>query len=262
LPVSGRQDRFIADATEGNGVQEARPPLVKDAPWGWPAPPEDCRRILIVGAGGFGREVLQWARHAWPSMSGRIAGFLSADAQALDGHAATLPILGSPDAFQLQPGDGLVLAIGIQGVRRLVAEKLAARGARFLTLIHPSAIVADSAVIGAGTVICPYAVVSDAVRLGQFVLVNYHASLGHDASAGDFAILSPYAALGGRARVADDVFLAMHAAVGPGVAVGQSSAVAAGSVSLHDVPGHSLVFGVPGRNVAFLRQPPSVVADS
>jgi sugar O-acyltransferase (sialic acid O-acetyltransferase NeuD family) len=245
--VSGRQDRFIADATEGNGVQEARPPLVKDTPWGWPAPPENCRRILIVGAGGFGREVLQWARDAWPTMSERIAGFLSADAHVLDGHAATLPILGSPDAFELQRGDGLVLAIGIQGVRRLVAEKLAARGARFLTLIHPSAIVADSAVIGAGTVICPYAVVSDAVRLGQFVLVNYHASLGHDALAGDFSVMSPYSALGGNAVVGADVFLAMHVTVGPNVRVGDNSALSANTCLLNDAPRGSLVFGVPGR---------------
>jgi sugar O-acyltransferase (sialic acid O-acetyltransferase NeuD family) len=252
LSVSGRQDRFIADATEGNGVQEARPPLVKDAPWGWPAPPEDCRRILIVGAGGFGREVLQWARHAWPTMSVRIAGFLSADAHALDGHAATLPILGSPDAFKLQPGDGLVLAICIQGVRRLVAEKLAARGARFLTLIHPSAIVADSAVIGAGTVICPYAVVSDAVRLGQFVLVNYHASLGHDAQAGNFAVLSPYATLGGAASIGDDVFLGLHASLAPAVKVGSKSKVSANSTALKDSPEASLIFGVPGRHVALL----------
>ena len=208
--------------------------------------PDACERIIIVGAGGFGREVLQWARHAWPEHTGRIAGFLSEDPHALDGHAATLPILGSPADFELRPGDGLVLAIGIRGVRREVAERLAARGARFLTMIHPTAIVADTAVIGAGTVICPYAVVSDAVRLGRFVLVNYHASLGHDASAGDFAVLSPYATRGGYAAVGSDVFLGLHAAVGPSVRVGSGSVVAANSCALSDVSEGQLVHGVPG----------------
>ena len=209
--------------------------------------PDACERIIIVGAGGFGREVLQWARHAWPEHTGRIAGFLSEDPHALDGHAATLPILGSPADFELRPGDGLVLAIGIRGVRREVAERLAARGARFLTMIHPTAIVADTAVIGPGTVICPYAVVSDAVRLGRFVLVNYHASLGHDASAGDFAVLSPYATLGGGACVANDVFLGRHASVGPGKRLGAGSVVSSNSVALVDVPEGCLVYGVPGR---------------
>jgi len=171
----------------------------------------------------------------------------------LDGHGPTLLILGSPDSLEPRPSDGLVLAIGIRGVRRQVAERLAARGARFLSLVHPSAIVADTAVVGPGTVICPYAVVSDNVRLGRFVLVNYHASLGHDASAGDFTILSPYATLGGAARIEADVFLALHVAVGPGVTVGARSSVAAGTVALHDVPAESLVFGVPGRHVSHVQ---------
>jgi len=198
-------------------------------------------------AGGFGREVLQWARDAWPGDSGKIVGFLSDDSHVLDGHPGTLPILGSPDTFEPQPTDGLVLAIGIRGVRREVAEQLAARGARFLTLIHPTAIVADTAVIGPGSVICPYAVVSDAVRLGRCVLVNYHASLGHDAEAGDFAVLSPYATLGGKAAIGADVFMALHSTVGPAVCIGSDSAVAANSCALEDVGSQNLTFGVPGR---------------
>jgi sugar O-acyltransferase (sialic acid O-acetyltransferase NeuD family) len=213
-----------------------------------PSPsPAECTRILIVGAGGFGREVLQWARHAWPEHAQKIAGFLSADPTKLDGHATNLPILGSPEDFEPQPTDGLLLAIGIPRARRQVAEQLEARGGRFLTLIHPTAIVADTAEIGPGTVICPYAIVSDAVRLGRFVLLNYHASLGHDAQAGDFAVLSPYATLGGAAKVEAEVFLGLHASVGPGRTMQAAASVAANSSALQDVPAESLVYGVPGR---------------
>jgi sugar O-acyltransferase (sialic acid O-acetyltransferase NeuD family) len=228
-------------------VTEHNTPLMKDLT------PADCDRIIIAGAGGFGREVLQWARHAWPEHAGKIVGFLSEDPTKLDGHAATLPILGSPDDFEPRPGDRLVLAIGIPRVRREVAERLEARGANFLTLIHPTALVAPTAQIRTGTIICPYAIVSDNVRLGRFVLVNYHASLGHDAKAGDFAVLSPYATLGGGARIENDVFLALHAAVAPAVTVGRASAVAAGSVALRDTPDQSLVLGVPGKHVAHVR---------
>lgn len=209
--------------------------------------PADCERIIIVGAGGFGREVLQWARHAWPEHVSKIAGFLSEDPDKLNGRPTSLPILGSPDDFKPQPSDGLVLAIGIPQVRREVAERLEARGARFLTLIHPTAIVVNTAQIGTGTVICPYAIVSDAVRLGRFVLVNYQASLGHDSVAGDFAVLSPYAALGGCAAVGPDVFLAIHVTVGPNVMLGAATIVSANSSALTTTPADSFVFGVPGR---------------
>lgn len=209
--------------------------------------PQDVSRILIVGAGGFGREALHWARDAWPHRAALVAGFLSENAAILAGHDCPLPVVSDPATFDPQPGDALVMAIGIPGVRRRVAEDLLARGAEFLTLVHPTAIVAPTATIGTGSVICPGAIVSDSARLGRFGLVNYHASLAHDAAAGDFAVLSPYATLAGGARIAEDVFLGLHASVGPSVSIGPRSKVAANSCALADVPADSLVLGVPGR---------------
>lgn len=204
-------------------------------------------RIIVVGAGGLGREVLQWARDAWPEDAERIAGFLSADPGILQGHAAAPPIVGDPADFVPRPGDGFLLAIGIPGVRRRVAERLLARGAEFLSLVHPTAVVAATAAIGTGSIICPHAIVSDAARLDRFTLLNYHASVAHDAATGAFAVFSPYATLGGGASVGEDAFLGLHASVGPGIAVGERSKVAANSCALADVPPDSLVHGVPGR---------------
>ncbi len=210
-------------------------------------PPPDVSRLLIVGAGGFGREVLQWARDAWPADNRRVCGFLSADADNLVSHEDAPPVIADPATFVPEPHDGLLLAIGIPGVRRHVAETLLARGARFVTLIHPSAIVAPTAAIGPGSIVCPAAVVSDAAAVGRCVLVNYHASIAHDSSVGDYAVLSPYAALAGGARVSEDCFLAMHATVGPTVTLGPRTKVAANSCALRDAPADSLVHGVPGR---------------
>lgn len=211
------------------------------------APLSSVSRIIIVGAGGFGREVLQWVRDAWPEHVGMIAGFLSADADLLDGHECGLHVITDPECFHPQPGDGLLLGIGIPGVRRRVAESLVRRGARFLSLVHPTAVVARTASVGAGAILCPFTVVSDAATIGTCALLNYHASVAHDARAGDYAVLSPYATLGGEARIGDDVFLGMHASVGPGRRVGDRSKVSANSCALSDVPPDSLAYGVPGR---------------
>lgn len=237
------------NATHGNGVQATNTPLRKGLSgaadrFGLPA---DCRRILVVGAGGFGREVLQWARDAWPDHAGRIAGFLSADDRVLDGFDSYPPIVCTPNAYVAAPGDKLLLGIGVPYVRRQVAESLLARGVEFLTLVHPTALVAASATIEHGAILCPYAIASDSCRVGRFVIMNYHSSLGHDASAGDFAVLSPYATLGGHAHVAEDVFLGLHASVGPGKTVGERTKVSANSCVLSCAPGDALVFGVPGR---------------
>ena len=207
------------------------------------APPV-CRRVVIVGAGGFGREAWRWAHDAWGVTGPVLAGFLDAKPEAGAGLA---PILGDPATFIPSPGDGLLLAIGIARVRRSVAEGLVARGGRFVSLIHPTAVIAPAAVLGEGTIVCPQAIVSDAAVTGRCVLVNYHASLAHDASAGDYAVLSPYAALAGNAHVGEDVFLGMHASVGPGRRLGDRCKVSANSAALTDAPPDSLIYGVPGR---------------
>jgi sugar O-acyltransferase (sialic acid O-acetyltransferase NeuD family) len=210
-------------------------------------PSPSVARILVVGAGGFGREVVQWVRGAWPAHGARLAGFLSSDSQTALAGACPLPIIASPSDYEPRPGDGLLLAIGIPETRRRVAESLENRGGVFLTLIHPTAIVASTASIGSGSILCPYSIVSDSARVGRHVLLNYHTSLGHDASAGDFAVLSPYATLGGNAHIDEDVFLGLHASVGPGKRVGARSKVSANSCALSDAPPDSIVFGVPGK---------------
>jgi sugar O-acyltransferase (sialic acid O-acetyltransferase NeuD family) len=237
--------------THGNGVQRANTPPMEDSSrrarrFDLPA---DCHRILIVGAGGFGREVLQWARDAWPDQASLIGGFLSDDLQRLNGFSTGVGILSGVGSYEPIAGDYLLLGIGVPYSRRRVAEQLLARDARFLTLVHPRAIVAPTASIGLGSIICPFAIVSDSAVLGRFVLANYHASFGHDASAGKYAVLSPYATLGGGARVEDEVFLGLHASVGPGIAVGPRSKVSANSCVLSATAADSLVYGVPGRVV-------------
>jgi len=211
--------------------------------------PADYERIVIVGAGGFGREVLQWARHTWPHETAKIAGFLSADPRVLEGHATAVPMLGSPADFVPGPRDAFLLAIGIPGVRRSVVKSLLRRGARFLSLVHPTAVVADSASIGTGSIICPFAVVSDAARVGAYAILNYHSSIAHDSTTGDFTVMSPYATIAGQAHVGEESFLGLHASVGPRVRVGDRCKVSANSVVLHDAAAGSVVFGVPGRTM-------------
>ena len=130
---------------------------------------------------------------------------------------------------------------------RRVAEGLVSRGGRFVTLVHPTAIIAPSATLGAGSIVCPFGIISDAALTGACVLVNYHASLAHGSSAADFAVLSPYSTLAGNARIGVDAFLGLHASVGPGRHLGDRTKVSANSSALTDSPPDSIVFGVPGR---------------
>ena len=205
--------------------------------------------LVIIGAGGFGRELLPWIEDCFDPAEYQVRGFVDGNPRALEGHDVELPILASPEDFQPEPKDRLLLAIGNVPVRERMASLLEARGARFANMIHPTAVIAATATIGIGAVIYPYAVVSNAAVLEPHVHLSLYASVGHDAVVGSHSLLSPYATLNGAAKLGRQVFLGTHAAVAPGVQVGDGVKISANSAAMNDVPAGMFVFGVPGKAV-------------
>jgi sugar O-acyltransferase (sialic acid O-acetyltransferase NeuD family) len=203
--------------------------------------------IVIVGAGGFGREVYLWARESFPTSAYRIKGFLAKSADELVDYSLPVGILGDEHTYAIQPQDVFLIALGDIDVKKRVTATLQARCATFLTLIHPKAIVAPTAHIGEGTVICPFALVSDHVEIGPFAALNFYASCGHDAKVGTYSILSPYATVGGFAVLENEVYLGPHATVIHRRRVGYRSKISANSTAMSDIPPYTLVYGVPGR---------------
>lgn len=108
------------------------------------------RPIVIVGYGGFGREIYWLAKDC-----GReVKGFL--DDAASPGDYGRYLVLGDlRNAIDHQDAD-FVVAIGNPRVRKSVVSKLsAAEGLRFATLVHPSVLMDFSSVsIGEGSLIC------------------------------------------------------------------------------------------------------------
>lgn len=208
------------------------------------------KRVVIVGAGGFGREVLAWAtEHAAHGCDWQVAGFLDDNAEALRSFEISVPILG-PISGHVPDSNALYLcALGSPEAKRRVCGTLVAAGARFLTLVHPRATVGPRTQLGDGVVVCPGAVVSCDVTLGAFVTVNLNATIGHDAHVGAFSTLSAHADVTGFVRLGDDVFLGSRAGVVPGKIVGDRVHIGAGSTVIADIPSDTRVFGIPARRV-------------
>ena len=203
--------------------------------------------IIIVGAGGFGREVCGWLWDCFSRKESRLKGFLSRDKNALDGFQSDVPVLGDPEEFKPAPDDRFILAIGDMDARRRTVESLCNRGAIFLSMIHPTAVVAPTARLAKGIVIYPFATVSNNTVLDDYVHLSLYASVGHDARLGKYCLLSPYATLNGFSILEDEVFLGTHSTIGPTQVVGSQSKISANSAVLRDVQPLSFVHGVPGR---------------
>jgi len=208
-------------------------------------------RLLIVGAGGFGREVLCWLSDMPEEERGwEIGGFLDANPLALKGYSCSYPILGNPLNFDLQENDRLVCAIGDPKTKLRLCRALKERGGKFFTFIHVTAVIGMRCKIGEGCVICPGAIITTDVNMGDFVTVNVHASVGHDSVIGDYSTLSGHADVTGFARLDKGVFLGSHASVIPKVQIGDFAVVGAGSMVVRRVKPNTTVMGVPAKQIA------------
>lgn len=209
-------------------------------------------RLIIIGAGGFGREVLAWSVAGQPPW--KIKGFLDDNPGALGCKSTGVPILASIDGYEPVAEDVFLCAIGQPALRRSTFEKLKRRGGRFATFVHPTALVADRATLEEGVIICPFALVSVDSRVGEGTMIYYHSSVDHDAVIGRWCQISAHCDITGAATLGAEVFMGSHAAILPGVRVGDRAVVGAGAVVVSDVRPGATVVGVPARERASLSQ--------
>lgn len=205
-------------------------------------------QLVIVGAGGFGREMLAWARQS--TQFGRewtIKGFIDDNRHALDGKNTPGRVLGSISDYEPASDEVFICALGVPAVKRKVCEQLIGRGARFTRLFHRTAVLGDNVDMAEGVVLCPFSVVSANNRLGKSVAINLHASIDHDAVVDDWSQINCHCDLTAAVKIGREVFLGSSVAIIPGVSVGDGAYVGAGAVVLRDVPPGAKVFGVPAR---------------
>ena len=210
--------------------------------------------VAIVGAGGFGREALQYCLDAqavgWPH---RVVGFVDDRIDALSGFDVTVPILGGFADLERMGVRAFIIALGDPMLRRQVAESVNGVGGVLVSLIHPTAYVAPTAQIGPGGVLCPFTLIAAHSKVGANVAVNVFASVGHDTLVGDHCVLSPYSAVTGAVTLGDESFLGTHSTIVPGTVIGRCSKVSAGSVVTRDAAAGSLLVGNPAKGRVMFR---------
>ena len=197
-------------------------------------------RLVIVGAGGHGREALAVAR-AVNRATDRWADVRFVDDAFTDGRRCT----GGVDAL-LASGDEHVIAIGDPATRRRVACRIADH-APATALVDPSAWIGDDVVLDDGVMVFPGAICTTNIRIGHHSHLNCGVIVSHDCRIGDFVSLSPGVRLNGAVSIGDGAFLGTGAIVLPGRTVGQRAVVGAGAVVVDDVDADTTVVGVPAR---------------
>lgn len=205
--------------------------------------------LIIVGASGFGREIAQYIEdinkeaNTW-----NILGFIDDNLEALKGIEHEYKVIDTIHGHTPTPDVAYVCALALPKVKRKIVELLESRGARFITLVHPTARVSQYAKIGHGCVITPNSNINTEAIIGDFVAV-LASGIGHDASVGNYSTLSGHVCVNGHVQIGTDVYVGCGALIAPSKKIGDGATVGIGSVVISNVKPGVTVFGNPAKKL-------------
>lgn len=172
------------------------------------------KKLLLVGAGGFGRVVSELARQSYG------CAFVD-DGVEVGSIICDIPVVGHTENLQMLFAEykNLIIVIGNNTVRERIYNIAKNIGYSFPNLISPSAYISPYAKLGWGCVILNNAVVQNGSTVGNGVLVNPGVEIHHDCSVGDYdliytnSVVRTYAKVGKRVRIGSNVTICNNAIV-------------------------------------------------
>ena len=206
------------------------------------------RPLIIVGAGGLGRETAALAEAIAaknPSQTPTVAGFVDDNVSLHGTTVLGYPVLGDIEWLNEQSALAYVIAVGRSTTRETLFKRITEPSHHPHSLIHPSVSLHSSVQISPGCLIFQGVVVMLSVSLGRCVIADANATIGHDSILGDFSTVHPGANLSGGITIERSVQVGAGSVILPGKHIGSCATIGAGSVVTKDLPSSCTAVGNP-----------------
>jgi sugar O-acyltransferase (sialic acid O-acetyltransferase NeuD family) len=207
------------------------------------------KKLVIIGAGGFAREVKWLAERSLDSCD--VIGYIVRDLAKIEDSDSRDEILGDESWFQNNPAmDHVAIGIGNPSIRLRIAKELKARYPHlvFPYIIEPSVKYdAPSCRIGEGVLLCAGTVLTVNVTVNDFAMINLNCTVGHEAVIGAGTVINPLCAISGGVKIGDECLIGTHATILQYVHIGDKAVLGAGAVATKNVPAGITAVGVPAK---------------
>ena len=201
------------------------------------------RDLLIIGAGGHGKVVADIAENM-DCYKSIIFADDDENIKSCMGYEV-IRVRDLEESF-LQKRD-IIVAVGNSVTRKKFCEELLAKGLFLPTLIHPKAMVAETARIGCGSVVMAGAVINADAVIGRACIINTSSSVDHDCRVGDYCHISVGAHLAGTVAIGAHTWVGMGACVNNNLSICEQCTIGAGAVVVKSIATPGVYVGVPAK---------------
>ena len=209
------------------------------------------KKILIFGAGGFGREV-QWLieRINQKKPTWEIEGYLD-DGVKPQTEINGYKVLGGMEKLK-EYGDtaAVVVAVGSAKTREKIVTAIKRIGDfQFPNLIDPDVQLSQFVSLGQGNIICAGNILTVNVCLQDFVILNLSCTVGHDAHLESFVTVYPGVNISGNVRIGERAELGTGSQIIQGITIGQDTIIGAGAAVVRHIQSPCVAVGVPAKPI-------------
>ena len=152
-----------------------------------------------------------------------------------------MPVLGDIDSYEPQENDYFLIGVAHVGFRQKAIATLKAKGAKFYTLIHPTALIANDAEIGEGCIIAPFCIIGPNAHLGDFNILTSYSTISHDCRLGINNSFSTVIVCG-RVKLGSNNTFYIRSTVQPDLTIGDNNTIAAGMIVDSNIGNDTTVF--------------------